>query len=178
MITSVARISYPHIFEAAENQSGVMKFSCSLLIPKTDIVGITLINRAIDKAIEQGKEKIWKGKVPKFRYEPFRDGDAELASGEKTDAVYKGMMFLNCSSNNAPGVVGADTKPLMNQGDLYAGCYVRADINPFPYSHSGNHGIGWGLNNVMLIRAGERLDGRTNAEDAFAAFTAPESDLM
>lgn len=178
MITGIARLSYPALFEAKANPSGAMKFSCSLLIPKADAAGVKVIQDAINKAVEVGKEKIWKGKVPKFRYEPLRDGDAELASGEKSDPIYAGHYFVNCSSDTAPGVVGPDAKPLMSQGMIYAGCYVRADINPFPYSNSGNNGIGWGLNNIMLVREGERLDGKQNAEQAFSAFAEPESDLM
>lgn len=168
MITAKGIISYPAVFEPKENLSGVLKYSCSLLFDKTDKKAIAQIEEAIAKATQKGKETRWGGKVPKFRYEPFRDGDAELASGEKDDPVYKGKMFLNCSSDNAPGVVGPDAKPLMDQSLLYAGCIVRADINPFPYKNGGNSGVGWGLNNVMFVCDGDRLDGRKKAEDAFA----------
>jgi len=176
MITGPMIISYPHIFEAAENPSGALKFSCSLLIDKGDTKTVESLKAAIDKAIARGKEKIWDGKLPKFRYEPLRDGDKELADGDKTDAIYKNKFFLNCSSNNAPGVVGPDAKPLMDHTKLYAGCIVRADINPFPYSSSGNKGVGWGLNNLMLVSDGERLDGKQNAEDAFADHATTEDD--
>lgn len=175
MITGKAIISYPALFEAKENPSGALKYSCSLLFDKKDVKTIEALRAAINKAIAKGKEKNWEGKIPKFRYEPLRDGDQELADGEKTDAVYKGKFFLNCSANDAPGVVGPDAKPLMNQTEIYAGCIVRADVNPFPYKRSGNSGIGWGLNNIMLIDDGERLDGRQNAEDAFGEF-AKEDD--
>ena len=175
MITPIARLSYPAIFEPKLNLSGVLKYSCSLLIPKTDVEGVRAVQAAIDKAIKLGIEKIWGGKKPKFRYEPLRDGDAELASGEKTGKEYAGHFFLNATSNDAPGVVGKDAKPLMDQKIMYAGCYVRADINPFPYDNSGNKGIGWGLNNLMFIKDGERFDGRQNAEDAFAGLAQAES---
>ena len=164
------RISYPALFEPKENLSGVMKFSCSLLIPKTDKKGVEELRAEVAKAIARGKEKVWGGAVPKFRYEPIRDGDEELATGEKKGAEYKGMYFVNCSSDNPPGVVGPDAKPLMDQRDIFAGCWVRADINPFPYKKGVNNGIGWGLNNIMLSREDERLDGRQKAEDAFAEY--------
>lgn len=170
MIIGPCRISYPAIFEAKPNPSGKLKFSCALLIPKSNETLVASIRKAIDKATETGKEKIWKGRVPKFRYEPLRDGDAELESGEKTGKEYAGHYFINSSSDNPPGVVGPDGKPLLDQSKLYAGCYVLADVNPFPYTNSGNSGIGWGLNNLMLKAAGERLDGRQAAEDAFAAY--------
>ncbi len=170
MITPLMRISYPALFEAKVNPSGVLKFSCSLLISKTDVKGVEVLEAAIAKAIAIGKEKIWKGRVPNFRFAPLRDGDAELASGEKVDPIYAGIYFLNCSSNEAPGVVGPTAELLLDRSAIFAGCWVRADINPFPYSNSGNNGVGWGLNHVMLVREDTRLDGRVKAEDAFSAF--------
>jgi len=175
MVTGEAILSYPALFEPKPNPSGQLKYSCSLLFDKNDTKTIEELQKAIELAIKKGKEKLWEGKVPKFRYEPLRDGDAELESGEKTDPIYKGKYFINCSSDSPPGVVGPDAKPLMDQTRIYPGCIVRADINPFPYNNSGNKGIGWGLNNIMLVRDGERLDGRKNAEDVFADF-AQSSD--
>ncbi len=180
MITCECILSYPALFEPKPNPSGVMKYSCSLLIDKKNEAGVKAIRAAIAKATQKGKEGIWNSKIPKFRYEPLRDGDEELASGEKTDKIYEGKFFLNCSANDAPGVVGPDAQPLMDQSQIYAGCVVRADVKPFPYKNSGNQGIGWGLNNMMLVRDGQRLDGRSNATDAFAKFADDEDggDLM
>ena len=96
-----------------------------------------------------------------------------MASGEKEDPAYKGKFFVNCSSDTPPGVVGPAGKPLMDQASLFSGCVVRADINAFPYKNA-NNGVGWGLNNVMLVREGDRLDGRQKAEDAFAGFAKDE----
>lgn len=179
MITAECIISYPAIFAPKENPSGLLKYSCSLLFDKKDIAGIADLNKSVDKAIVRGKETKWNGKLPKFRYQPLRDSDAELESGDKTDPVYKGKFFLNCTSDGgdpAPGVVGPEGKPLMDQKALYAGCIVRGDVNPFPYKHSGNAGIGWGLNNIMLIADGPRLDGRMAAEDAFAGIASAEEE--
>lgn len=178
MITGEVIISYPNLFVAVPNQSGVLKFSASFLIDKKDTKTIEDVQKHIERAKAKGVATIWNGKTPPFRYEPLRDGDAELASGEKEDPIYKGKYFLNTSSDKAPGVVGSDAKPLLDQNKLYAGCIVRGDINPFPYKNSGNCGIGWGLNNVMLVRDGDRLDGRVNAEDAFAGFAAEPSDEL
>jgi hypothetical protein len=182
MITGEVIISYPAIWEPKANPSGAMKFSCSVLIDKKDKATVKDFQDAIAKATAKGKGSIWNNKIPNFRYKPLRDGDEELESGEKTDKVYKGKYFINCSSNDAPGVVGPDAKPLMDQDELYAGCIVRLDVNPFPYKNSGNSGIGWGLNNLMLVREGPRLDGRQRAVDAFGSYASnevnDENDLM
>jgi len=176
MITEPGIISYPALFEPKANPSGVLKYSCSFLVDKTDKKAVEGLQKAVEAAISRGKEKLWKGKVPAFRYLAIRDGDAELESGEKTGSEYKGRLFLNCSSDTPPGVVGPNAKPLMDQGDIYAGCRVRLDVNPFPYTKSGNNGIGWGLNNVMLVGDGERLDGKMRAVDAFAGFADATSE--
>lgn len=178
MITGKAILSYPALFDPKPNPSGVMKYSASFLFDKSDTKTIEELEKAIAAAIAKGKATIWANKVPPFRYQPLRDGDAELASGEKTDPVYKGKFFLNAASDTAPGVVGPDAKPLLDQNRIYAGCIVRGDINPFPYKNSGNCGIGWGLNNIMLVADGDRLDGRLNAEDAFGAYAAQEGDEL
>ena len=176
MITNESIITFPVLFEPKPNLSGDMKYSCSLLIPKTDTDGVALINAEIDKAIAKGKTKIWGGSKPKFRYEPLRDGDDELASGDKKGSEYKGHYFINASANEdrPPGVVDAKVQPLMDRNALYSGCIVRCDINAFPYKSGGNSGIGWGLNNVMLVKDGDRLDGRLDAVDAFSAFKKSE----
>lgn len=176
MITCECIISYPTIFEPKPNQSGVLKYSASFLIDKKEKKAIKELEAAIEKAKAVGKDAKWGGKIPHFTYKPMRDGDEELSTGQKDDPIYKGKYFINASADEAPGVVGPDGKPLMDQSALYAGCIVRGDINPFPYKNSGNCGIGWGLNNVMLVRDGERLDGRKKAEDAFAAFAETSDD--
>lgn len=175
MIIVNAMISYPYIFEPKENLSGALKYSCSLLIDKKDVKTVNAIRTMIAKVTEKGKEEKWNNKLPKFRYAPLRDGDAELASGDKDDPSYKGKFFLNASSNDPIGVVDEHARPLMDQTKIYAGCIVNADVNPFAYKMKGNCGIGWGLNNIMFVKeSGTRLDGKQNAESAFANFASVE----
>ena len=176
VITNEAILSYPALFEPKANLSGVLKYSCTLLFDKSDKAGIARLNDAIAAASEKGKSNIWNNKVPKFRYDPLRDGDEELSSGQKEDPVYKGKMFLNCTSNTPPGVVDQYAKPVMDSEILYAGCIVRGQLNAFPYKNSGNCGIAWGLNGIMFVKDGQRLDGRIPSEQAFASFASNDDD--
>jgi hypothetical protein len=41
-------------------------------------------------------------------------------------------------------------------------------VNLFPYSASGNNGVGVGLNNVIKLRDGEKLSGGRSADADFA----------
>ena len=180
MITNLVRFSYLNAFEAKPNPSGDLKFSASLLIPKTDTAGIKAIQNAINEAVQKGLDnnKFTKAQVSGLRL-PLRDGDAEHDSGNR-GAEYKGHFFLNSSSTNKPGVVkaqaGGPPVPIFDPDEFFSGCYGRADINFFPYNQAGNRGIGVGLNNLMLVKEGERLDGRQKAEDAFSSFTGEDTE--
>ena len=87
---------------------------------------------------------------------------------------------MNSSSNNKPGggrcEAGGPPVPIFDPDEFFSGCYGRADINFFPYNQAGNRGVGVGLNNLMLVKEGERLDGRQKAEDAFKDFTEESTD--
>ncbi len=60
-------------------------------------------------------------------------------------------------------------QPVMDNDKFYSGCYVHIQVNPYPYKNSGNSGVGWGLQNVMFVEDGDRLDGRRTADEAFAS---------
>lgn len=177
MITGKVRFNWVAVAEPKETPSGDMKYQASIMIPKDDAATLKQIDDAIEQAIKKGLEtgKLAKAHIPGLR-RPLRDGDAEHEQGER-GPEYKGMFFLNCSSKNKPGVVGPDAKPLFDPDDFYSGCWGRADINFFPYSNTGNRGVGVGLNNVMKTKDDERLDGRRSAESAFSSFAqSAESD--
>jgi len=180
MITTLVRFSYLNAFEAKANPSGKLKFSASILIPKEDKAGVKAIQAAINTAVQKGLDnnKFTKGQVSGLRL-PLRDGDAEFDSGTR-GAEYQGCFFLNSASDNKPGVVkaqaGGPPVPIFDPDEFFSGCYGRADINFFPYNQAGNRGVGVGLNNLMLVMEGERLDGRQKAEDAFKDYTEESTD--
>lgn len=178
MILENVRVSFVHVVEPAPNLSGDLKYSCQVHIDKNDKENLKRAEVGIEKAIAKGMSSMWGGKKPKFRYEPLRDGDAELASGDLTDKCYENIFFFNASMDpkyGKPGVVDENLHPVMDANKIYSGCYVNIDVNPYPYDNSGNKGIGWGLANIMFVEDGDRLDGRQSAQDAFASL-APESN--
>ena len=171
IILENVRVSYVAILEPKENLSGKEAYSCCVLIDKDDKANMDRVNKAVEKAIMKGKSTIWGGKKPSFRYDPVRDGDAELESGDRSGDEYKNHVFINPSmlaSKGKPGVVDENLQPVMDIDKIYSGCFCHVEVNPFPFKNSGNTGIGWGLNNVMFVEDGDRLDGRRSAESAFA----------
>lgn len=180
MITTLVRFSYLNCFEPKANPSGDLKYSASILIPKEDKAGIKAIQAVINLAVQKGLDtnKFTKAQIKGLRL-PLRDGDEEFDSGNR-GAEYQGCFFLNSSSVNKPGVVKVQVDgppaPIFDPEDFFSGCYGRADINFFPYNQAGNRGVGVGLNNLLMVKEGERLDGRQKAEDAFADFTAESTE--
>lgn len=179
MILKNVRVSFVSVVKPSANLSGDLKYSVQVHISKNDKANLALANEGIEKAIIKGKESKWGGKKPKFRYEPLRDGDAELASGDQTDKVYEGIYFFTATMDPAygkPGVVDEHLNPVMDPDKIYSGCYCNVDVKPFPYDNSGNKGVGWGLSNIMFVRDGERLDGRQSAQDAFAGLAHTDTE--
>lgn len=174
VVTGKVRFSYLHVWEPTAIEEGQdKKYSVSLIIPKSDKATIAKINKAIEAAKEAGKAKLG-GKIPANLKPPMRDGDLERPD----DEAYAGCFFLNSNCKTKPGIVDKNTNTIMNQDELYSGCYGRASVTFYAFNTSGNKGIACGLNNLMKLEDGENLGGRSSAESDFAEFADAEDDLM
>lgn len=177
VITGVnTRWSYVNAWEAKSINGGALKFSVSLIIPKSDTKTIEKIQAAIQAAYEEGQGKLkGNGKsVPALSVlkTPLRDGDAERPD----DETYADAYFINANSATAPGIVDADRNPILDRSEVYSGVYGRASINFYAFNSNGNKGIACGLNNLQKIRDGEPLGGKSRAEDDFA--TEDDEDFL
>lgn len=162
------RFSYANVFEPRANASGDPKYSCAILIPKDNEAAVKLVRDAITAALELGKTSKWGGKIPKPCKIPLRDGDEE-----RDDPVYADHWFINASASvkSKPAVKILDSGILadaLDSEDFYSGCYGAAVLNFYPYSASGNNGVGCGLNVVLKTRDGDRLSGGISADEALA----------
>ena len=171
VITGKVRASFVHVFEPAAINGGEPKYSCSLIIPKSDTVTIGKIREAIELAKQEGVPK-WGGKIPPNLKLPLRDGDVDRPD----DPAYAGHYFLNANSTTAPGIVDADCQPILTRSEVYSGVYGRASISFYAFNSSGNRGIACGLNNLQKIRDGEPLGGRASAESDFSDFDDEDDD--
>lgn len=165
VITPEFIASYSHVWEPQETPNGKLKFSISMVFPKgTDM-------STMQKAAEEAVVKKWgenRSKWPKGLKMPFRKGDDDRAD----DPIYAGSIFINASSDKAPGIgeiVNGRVQPIINQMDFYSGCMARASVNFFAYDQAGNRGVGVGLQNVLKVSDGDRIDGRASVEDDFSS---------
>jgi hypothetical protein len=173
LMTPECRLSFPHLFKPQKvNENSEPKYSVSLLFPKgTDL-------SQFKQAAEQVAREKWNGKIPKKIRLPFLDqGDYEYEGYEE------GAVLIRASSKLRPGVVDQKVQPILDESDVYPGCYVRATLRAFAYDVNGNRGVSFGLQNLQKLREGESLGGKTRAEDDFqpvadADINAESSDSL
>ena len=165
VVTGVVRLSYCHIdkpFTAFEGQEP--KYSVVLLVPKSDKETVKKLKAAQAVALEQLKAKN-DGKLPKGWKNTIHDGDEEADLDENPE--YAGCIYLQVSSKTKPGLVDRDREPILDDTEVYSGCYARVSINAFAFSASGSKGVSFGLNHIQKWKDGEPFAGRSRAEDDF-----------
>lgn len=166
VVTGEVRLSYVHLFEPyAQDSDQDEKYSCVILIPKSDKKTLKKIDDAIKAAAEAGKNSKFDGKIPANLQTTLHDGDEE--GDLEKNPEYEGHMFMSISSKTKPGIVDADVNPILDSTEVYSGAYARVSINAFPYNYKGKKGVSFGLNHVQKTKDGDYLGGRSRAEDDF-----------
>lgn len=165
VITGKVRFSYLKVWEPEQmDGEAEPKYKVSLIIPKDDKATLAKIRKAIEEAKEAGKGKFG-GKIPPKLEICLRDGDDE----KPEDEAYANSFFINAKSKRQPGIVDAKVQPILDQDELYSGCYGRAAITLYAYNSNGNKGIAAALDNIQKLEDGEPLGGaRAKAEDDFS----------
>lgn len=95
VITGKVRASFVNVFEPKSINGSEPKYSCSLIIPKTDVDTLKKINAAIEEAKQNGIPK-WGGKVPPNLKLPLRDADIDRPD----DEAYADSYFINATSQS------------------------------------------------------------------------------
>ena len=167
VITGVVRLSYANVWEPKSINGSDEKYSVSLIIPKSDKKTIQEIKDAVKSAKQEGKSK-FDGKIPANLKHPLKDGDIEKPDEE----AYKDSYFVNANSNERPQIVDKSVNPILDQSEVYSGCYGKVSINFYAFNSDGNKGIACGLGNIQKIRDGEPLSSRSSAADDFVNETS------
>lgn len=165
------RFSYLHCWEPDSVNGGDPKYSVSAIVPKSDTKTINAIKAAIEQAKKDSVSK-WGGKVPANLKLPLRDGDIDRPD----DEAYAGCYFFNANSRLAPQVVDSKVQPILDQSEVYSGCYGKISVTFYGYNSNGNRGIAAGLGNIQKLKDGDSLGGRTSAADDFQ--TEDDEDFL
>jgi hypothetical protein len=131
-------------------------------VDKKDTKTVAAIKAAVEQAKKDSVSK-WGGKVPANLHLPLRDGDIDRPD----DEAYAGCYFFNANSRQAPQVVDSHVQPILDQSEVYSGCYGKISVTFYGYNSNGNRGIAAGLGNIQKLRDGESLGGRSSAADDF-----------
>jgi len=162
IITGKVRLSYAHVWEPRTVNGGDEKYSCVILVPKSDKSTLNAIQSACNAAVSKGVEKFGPSFNSVNLKMPLRDGDAERPD----DPVYRGCMFLNASSDakRPPLIIDRHVQPILDRSEVYSGCYAYVKINFYPFNTRGNKGVAAGLNAIQKVADGESLVSNTTTE--------------
>jgi hypothetical protein len=161
--TGIGTLSFPRVFKetAGTNDKGETTYDVQFLIPKSDRDSV----RAILLAIKKVGEAKWGANWKKVKT-PLRDGDKErdelTEDGSTKGEKYPerdGCFFLNARSTKPVGVYDRQRNPILDSDQIYAGVKGKVAVTFYPYSNSGNHGVGCGLNGIQKISDGEPIGG-------------------
>jgi hypothetical protein len=177
VITGEVRLSFPHLFVARQGPSGGdPKFSCALILPEGYDIS------PLQVAVMTAAQEKWGDKAGgMFSAQKLRN---PIRRDWEDKGYPENSVFINCSTKQAPEIVGAYLDPATGQPEVitdptrcYPGVYCRASIRAFPYDINGNKGVAFGLNNLQILRDGPRLDSRVSAVNEFDAVERPYADM-
>lgn len=178
-VTGKVRFNYPEFFvpKAPDDKPTQLKYSVSILIPKSDTKTLAAIKAAQEEAIAE----TWGAKRPAKVETTLHDGDGvRVKSGEPYNADHHGHFVMTVSTKFAPEVYSADMKlldPLTGKGMFKSGDYGRVVIRPYTYDVSGNRGVSFGFSKVQKIADGAPIiSAKSRSADDF--FTAVEEDFL
>lgn len=170
------RLSYVHLMKPhAMDAQQAPKFSCTILLPKTDVQGKARIDAAIEAAKQVGLTKKFNGQMPPQLPIPVYDGDGYTASGNRFGPECAGCWVFSASSaaDRPVEIVDRNMNKILDPTEVYSGMYANINVNFFAYAAPGRKGIGCGLGPVQKVADGEPLGGSApSASDCFTALGA------
>lgn len=164
IVTPKFRAAFLNAFRPQEFEDGAEpKYGVIALFPNNvDISKLEKLANAAGVA-KWGKDEYVKlRKSPKFWW-PFRDGNDERSDYDG----FADHIFINFTTKIKPGIVDANREPILDESEVYSGCYMRATVVAYAFEKKGNRGIGFSLQNLQKLADGEAFSGRAKAEDDF-----------
>lgn len=177
VLTVPCRLAFASLFRATAvhpTTPDKLAYQATILIPAgTDL---TPFKRAIVAAMEAE----WGKTIPLTgNGMPLKSNKGRAYAGFDDDGYH-----LKVKANFAPQVVDQSKTPIMSAGPLasadelaraipaaearvYAGCWCHFYIATFAWDNAAGKGVSFNLNAVQLVRDGDRLDGRKDADDIF-----------
>ena len=175
VILGPVRISYHNLLTpyAQMGNTENMKYTLTMLIPKSDPIMKNAIDAAIEATAHEGLRTKWNGSAPISLITPLHNGDGLRPNGEKYESECAGCYVMTANSKDKPELVDRTLQPIVETSEVYKGMWVYVAVNFFAYMRSGKKGIGCGLGPVMKFKDDEPLGGRLTAKMAFSEIAIP-----
>ena len=163
------RLSFPHLWTAVKGDEAGSKpkYSATFILDKkANAKDIIALKDVINKIAAEALPTLFKNRKP--THVCLRDG------GEKDHLEGYGdaIMFVPARTHKRPGTVNRDLTPVAEEDAVfYAGCYVNATIDVYPFVHpkSGSM-ICASLRAVQFVKKGDPFgDAPVDASSEFAA---------
>jgi hypothetical protein len=160
LFSGPVRLTFPNLFkprvgkDAPEGDEG--KFGASLLFPLG--TNFQVFHDAWLAAAKEAFPRNFVNGQATGLHVPFHD-QAEKTVGVKPLMGYTpGAVFFNTSSKFKPAVVDMNMNPIVDESRVYPGVWAFVTLNVYKYSNRKT-GIGFGMQNVMIIADDTRLGG-------------------
>jgi hypothetical protein len=154
------------VFKPRKNDKGEERYSVTMIFDKKeDLAALRTIAQAA------GREKFGEKLPPGFRG-PFRDG----ADKKHLEGFGETVVFATATTTTQPGLVDLlnGKRPITEPTAFYAGCYARATVTAYGYDRNGNRGVSFSLHNLIKVKDGKPISGRSSPDVDFEAMEAPE----
>lgn len=175
VLTEKFRVSYPNLFKTRKNDmNGKDEYSVMALFgPGVDLTKLKAEAQAACKEKWGDDPKKW----PQNIRSPFRKHEEKRFENDKGEMIFPmgmeaGGVFLNLKSGQRPGVIDGQKQDIINESDVYPGCYARATVKAYAYGGPGTKflpGVAFGLQNLQKMGEGEPLGSRVKPQDEFEA---------
>jgi hypothetical protein len=187
ILTPKFRASYPKLFSPEVNRlNGKLEYSVTAVFPaKTNF-------SELEKAMEEACAKKWgpdRKKWPKNLRSPIRANEEREKDGCLPEGYEEGGFFMTLKSPvpieperkakyRPPQVFDMNKQLMLDQSNMYAGCFCQAAINAYAYSQGANSGVTFYLDAVIKVSNGEKIaSGRTDPSDLFQSVQIDDSEM-
>jgi hypothetical protein len=173
-MTPQFRASFPSLHEPkfGPDGTGKAKYSVKMLFPKTMEGNDLKLFNELRAGIKTAALNYWGENIPKTLKKPLKDGD------DADNDYDKGFWTVSARTDKKPGVVN-DRNQIVDDpqkiGELiYPGCWCRATVLVGATETGGSKCVHLILQNIQFLKNGDRLDGRSAADQDFEPVTFSE----
>jgi hypothetical protein len=163
-------LSYPHLFvprpkmgfTPKPGETPKLEYSCELICYSSSPAANQIYTQLQQAANTVSMRKFQRG-LDGLKNQPIRS----LAE-KKTPPAEPGF-FLSANTTQKPAtVVGDPPVAVVDPEEMYAGCFVYANLTPAAYDVDLSRGVKWYLNSVWKVGDGPRLAPARDAADHYA----------